>query len=425
MRDLPASWSRLHPLSPVVKGGRTVLVLVFVTAPRQLLSGDVQTPQLLLDGLGALVIIIAGVVSWLVSRWRVEGGELQLELGLVRRQSIRVPLSRVQAVDVVRPLTARLLGLSELRLVMAGSGTGQSRLAYLPEERALEIRAQLLATGAGVPERVVAPEPLLRVPDGRLVASALLGGPALTLAQALLVLLVLSVVAPDQIGPVLAGGATLLLGAGAAVLRRLNVELRFAVGLAPDGLRITSGLLQTRAETVPAGRAQAVRLVEPLLWRPFGWVRLEVDVAQQREREVGQDDVQQLTRALLPVGTRAEADELLALVLPGATSRVTVRPPRRARWRAPLSLPRLGIALDDTHLVARTGVLEVTTVVVPLEKAQSLRLTQGPLQRRLRLASVEVDTAGRRWRAAALHRDAAAAAALLEELTSLAREARS
>ncbi|MBC7678622.1 MAG: PH domain-containing protein [Pseudorhodobacter sp.] len=422
---MTAAWSRLHPLSPVVKGGRAVLVLAFVTLPRQLLSQHVESAQLAVDAAVALLIVLAGVVSWLTSRWRLDGTELQLELGLVRRQSLRVPLTRVQAVDVVRPLAARLLGLSELRLVMAGSGTGQSRLAYLPHSRALAVRGQLLELGSTGPSAAVPQEVLLqRVDDGALIASALLGGPAVTLAVSLLVLGVLAVVAPDQVGPVLGGGATVVLGAATAVTRRLNVELRFRVALAPDGLRLSSGLLQTRVETVPAGRVQAVRLLEPLLWRPFRWVRLEVDVAQQREREVGQDDVAQLTRALMPVGSRSQAQALLDVVLPGASLVAASRPPRRARWRAPLSFSRLAFAVDDRFLVARTGVLEVTTVVVPLGKAQSLRMTQGPVQRRLRLASIEVDTAGRRWRASALHRDEGEAAELLAELTERSRAAR-
>ena len=61
---------------------------------------------------------------------------------------------------------------------------------------------------------------------------------------------------------------------------------------------------------------------------------------------------------------------------------------------------------------------------VPLAKVQSLRWVQGPLQRRLRLASVHVDTAGRAVHATLRDRDAAEAAAALAELTDLAREAR-
>ena len=47
----------------------------------------------------------------------------------------------------------------------------------------------------------------------------------------------------------------------------------------PDGIRIRRGLLGTVAETIPVPRIQAIRMVEPLLWRPLGWCRLEVDVA--------------------------------------------------------------------------------------------------------------------------------------------------
>jgi putative membrane protein len=49
---------------------------------------------------------------------------------------------------------------------------------------------------------------------------------------------------------------------------------------------------------------------------------------------------------------------------------------------------------------------------------------QGPIQRRLRLASVHVDTAGKTVHATLRDRDLAEAAAALEDLTDLARAAR-
>lgn len=445
--ELPASWARLHPLSPVAKGGRAVLALIFVTLPRQVVGGGLERSRLLVDALVAAAIIAAGVVSWLVTRWRVAGAELQLETGLLRRQSIRVPLARVQAVDVVRPLAARLLGISELRLVLAGTGTGKARLSFLPQRRAVQVRAQLLAltTGlaggavghqawpgvdaapaSGAPAPDLGERPIASVPAGRLIASALLGAPAVVVTLLVPVLVALALVAPAALGPVLGTVATVLFGSGAAVLRRINVELGFTVAEAPDGLRLRSGLLQTRSETIPAGRVQAVRLVEPLLWRPFGWCRLEIDVAQQREREVGEEDVGALTRALLPVGARAEADALLARVLPGAATcpPPDASAPRRARFKAPLSFRRLASWHDASYVVARTGRLQAETVVVPLAKVQSIRWTQGPAQRRLRLATVHIDTAGQRWQAAARDRDVTEAEALLGELPGLAQAAR-
>jgi putative membrane protein len=49
---------------------------------------------------------------------------------------------------------------------------------------------------------------------------------------------------------------------------------------------------------------------------------------------------------------------------------------------------------------------------------------QGPVQRRLRLATVHVDTAGRSVHAVLRDRDAGEADRVLEELTGLARAAR-
>jgi putative membrane protein len=60
-----------------------------------------------------------------------------------------------------------------------------------------------------------------------------------------------------------------------------------------------------------------------------------------------------------------------------------------------------------------------------MEKVQSLRLRQGPVQRRLRLATAHLDTAGRGWQAAALCRDQRDADVLLARLTAVARQARS
>jgi putative membrane protein len=424
---LPDGWSRLHPLSPVAKSGRALVAVAILVGPRQL-TGTPDRAQLVVDLVVFLVLLLGGIVSWRVTRWRVHGADLQLEEGLLRRQSLQVPLTQLQAVDVVRPFVARLLGLSELRLVLAGEGPGRGRLAFLTEERAVEVRAQLLALAHGLAgDTPEAPErPLLTVPPGRLVASVLLGAPFVVLASMLVLLVVLALAAPSAVGPLAASLAPLLFGSGAAVARRLNLELGFTVAESPDGLRLRSGLLQTRASTIPHGRVQAVRLVEPVLWRPLGWCRLEVDVAQQRQHELGEEDSQQLDRALLPVGSRAEAEALLARVLPGAGTHPPAASgaPRRARVKAPLSWHQLRFWHDDAYATARTGRLTARTVVVPLVKLQSLRRTQGPLQRRLRLATLHLDTAGKGWHAAARDRDAGEAEALIGLLPGQAGAAR-
>jgi putative membrane protein len=151
-------------------------------------------------------------------------------------------------------------------------------------------------------------------------------------------------------------------------------------------------------------------------------VRVEVDIAGY---EAGRGEEQSATRALLPVAPRQLAEALVGRVLGGGLPVAAARVPTRARWRAPLSVRRLRAGLDDRHLVTTHGVLTTTTDVVPLAKVQSLRLTSGPWQQRLGLATVHADTAGRRLPGgAAHHRDGDEARALLAEVTLRARAAR-
>ncbi len=418
-------WKRLHPLSPVVRAGSAVAVLVlfstqFDTGRRHGFPWE----SFVLLGLG----IVAGVVSWLVTRWRVHGGDLQITTGLIRRQSIRVPLARIQAIDVISPVIARVLGLAEVRVVVAGRGTGRTRLAYLGAAEAQQVRATLLALAHGLASGTPEPpaQPLLRMDNRRVVFATLLTAPVNLLIAIVILAMITSLLVPH-------GAATAsiavpaLVGVVPEVFRRFNAVYDFQLSEAADGLRLSRGLLQTRTETIPFGRIQAVRWVEPLLWRQFGWVRLEVDVARQRGSQQREEGSSQLSRTLLPVGSREHAAWLLQRVLPGA---VTVappgsRPPRRAVFRAPFSYHLLAFWDDrGRHALARTGRVRPEVVVVPLEKVQSVRFRQGPLQRWLRLATVHLDTAGRGWQARAVCRDAADAEVLMDRLTDMAREAR-
>ncbi len=128
-------------------------------------------------------------------------------------------------------------------------------------------------------------------------------------------------------------------------------------------------------------------------------------------------------RTVLPVGTRDEAARLLALLVPDAPT-TEQRPPRRARWKSPLRYRRLSFAFDERYAVATAGRVARVASWVPLAKVQSLRRIEGPVQRRLGLATVYLDTAGRRFGAAFRDLDGGESHLALERLTVLARAAR-
>jgi len=423
MKD--GGWRRLHPLSPLVRSGRAVLAVLALAG--------LSSSGLIGSGAGsrwldvALVALVAGgaVVNWLVTRWKVDGATLRIETGLLRRDSRQLPIARIQAVDLVRPFFARMLGLAELRVRLAGSGDADGRLAYLTEQGAEELRARLLAAHHGLDPAT--PEPaesvVTSVPTGRLVGSAVLPA-ALLAAVAVAAGAVIVSLTP---GGLLAVGAPLvwwLIICGTIAWRRVSTQYAFTVAVSPDGVRIRRGLLGTVAETIPVSRIQAVRMIEPLLWRPLHWCRLEVDVAGHlgRDHPEGSGAVR---KALLPVGGQDEARRLLAIALPAAASWPALsKPPRRGWWKAPLSYHFLAAGHDGTLAVAVVGRLRRETTWVPLAKAQSVRLVQGPLQRRLGLATVHLDAAGRRVRAEFRERGQEEARSLAGELAALSRSAR-
>jgi putative membrane protein len=286
-----ASWHRLHPLSPLVRAGRHlvsigIFVLIFFFANRHGSGSDLVVNLILIT-----LVLVAGVVSWLVTRWQVADGVLCIETGLIRRQSRRFPLSQVQAIDVVQTGLARALGLAELRLRMAGADSSGGRLASLPIADAERLRQRLLSmarpsgAAAGLPAAPGAlavppgmasasgwlddgakPERLLfRVRSSRLAGAIALSGTG-ALAAAVVAAMACVVAFTSQPGLV----ATLLpfaIGIMLAVWRRFNGDFGTVVVAADDGLRLRSGLVQTTAETIRPGRVQAVRLVEPLVWR--------------------------------------------------------------------------------------------------------------------------------------------------------------
>jgi putative membrane protein len=426
--ELPANdgWRRLHPASPVVRIGRLApavfLLLVLSNAHSVAENQTAETDYLIVF---AAVTVVYGYIHWMVTRWRFEGDTLRIETGFIRKDSRRLPLARIQGVDVVRPLLGRLLGVSELRIRLAGSGSTDGKLAYLSAAEAADLKVALLAGHRTTQNTTSAASglPIAAVSAARLLASVLL-----SLVTIILVGTIASLVILDQFKPktaaLLAGVlAVYLLGFAGIIWRRLSGQYNFTAVEGPDGVHIQRGLLQTISETIPYARIQAVRQVEPLLWRPFGWCRLEVDIAGATRRNQRSEGTAVVRKALLPVGSQQDTWHLIARLL-GGPDPARTPPPRRAMLKAPLSFHFLSAGHDETHAVCVTGRINRATTWVPLEKSQSIRRVQGPLQRPLGLATVRVDVAGRRTRAEFRDRSMEEADMLVDALTVLSRAAR-
>lgn len=415
---------RLHPVTPLRRAWAPVAVLVGWAvhdpdqAQRQLTR---LTTTHLLIGLAVLIPAAAlyGFLTWWFTHYAVTDTELRIRTGLLFRRTAHIRLERIQAIDVTQPLLARVAGVAKLKLDVIGTGK-KDELAFLGADEARALRAELLARAAGfAPETAheVGEAParqLLRVPPGVLAVSLLLTGATWGTLLAAAVVPTLLWLATHNLWTVLATALPLMGAAGASSAGRFVGEYDWTVAESPDGLRIDHGLLDRAHETVPPGRVQTVRLVEPLLWRRRRWVRVELDVAGSSNS------------VLLPVAPREIAESVVARVLPGVsvpTGPELSRPPRRAARCRPLWWRGHGLAVTDAVFAARYGLLRRSLSLVPHAKVQSVRLAQGPWRRALRLADVHVDTGANKTVTARL-RDADEAAELLRAQAERSRTGR-
>jgi putative membrane protein len=377
---------------------------------------------------GILVItLVLAAVSWLVTGFEVAGRELRVYEGLVWRRTRSIPLERVQAIDLNRPLLARLSGVAELRLEVIGAAKTEAPLAFLTVAEATDLRRRLLArsTGTEVTEEVAeepAETPIHTVNNGHVLLANLFSPPVLFVPVALLVTgaSMINNFSWSVIG--VASAATGLIGVVLPPLRRIFAEWNFHISIDGSGLRLRHGLVDTRSQTVPPLRVQAVAVTRPLLWRPFGWVRAKLDVAgyggEAAERGVRGS-------VLLPVADWATTRRVITRVLDGVDiDDLPLQPvPRRARFVSPLARRKLAFGQNTTVVAARDGWLTERLVVAKLARLQSVRVVEGPVQRRLGLADVHVDTAGS-LRTVGRDRDAVEAYGVAGDLAGSSRSAR-
>ncbi|WP_111721425.1 PH domain-containing protein [Homoserinimonas sp. OAct 916] len=460
-------WHRLHPATPLLKGGFALLVILgFVVSNLrdrviQLFTGNPefagQDPiteiyehglvgwALLAIAVVISLIVVAFYFSWRMHTFRVTDESVDVRSGILLRTHRQARLDRIQGINVVKPLVARIFGASKLEVTVAGQGANV-QLSYLATRAADVLRRDILLRASGVRrERVQAdseltaaplplelagdatephsilgdrlneflapeldpdaapPESVVRIPPGRLIGSLVLSGFTVFMLFALAAVIV--GVVNDQFWVLF----LLLPGVIASFSfysSRFLKSLRYSVANTADGIRVGFGLLSTTSDTIPPGRIHAIEVRQPLLWRPSGWWEVRINRAGHSSVKgaAGQGNT-----TILPVGDFADVQRILALLVPtftgeeavglvtaGATSRggdgLFVDAPNRAAWLRPFSWRRTGYAIHGGAVVLRRGVVWRELILVPLARIQSLGLQQGPVRRALRLSIAELHT---------------------------------
>lgn len=397
---------------------------------------------LLALAVGLIVVIGIFFLSWRMHSFRVTDEAVEVRSGVLFRTHRKAKLDRVQGVGLSKPFLPRLFGAARLDVNVAGQ-SADVKLEYLSTRPAEQLRRDVLtlASGARLAEGVAPlpgagpvtpalptdglitrhvidrandflspelpadqapPESIVRIPVGRLVASTIVNGGTLFVLAVVVGGIVLLV---NGNGWVLLTLIPALLGIGSYYWSTITKSLRYSIAGTPSGVRIGFGLLSTSNDTLPPGRVHAVMISQPLMWRPFGWWQVKINKAGLSLEAVagGKGNT-----TVLPVGTLRDATAVVQLMLEGAdvdstfeqVEAAVMRPgesgfvlaPRRARWIDPIAWRRTGYALRPTLLLFRSGVLWRKLVILPLARIQSVQISQGPLERMLRLASARVHT---------------------------------
>ncbi len=360
-----AEWQRLDPrmllVHPIRELVRFLPVMILFVLGSTAAGGERW--QLI----GVAFPIALGLLRYLTTSFRISGGRIELQRGLLNRHVLSTPVDRVRTVDLTSSLIHRALGLTKVRI---GTGTASTSdedlidLDGLPLDRARELREELLhTTHTADPDDPAAPEvaperdvltfdpclgavrPAHRQRRGHRRRRARCAEPAALVGRLLraarrcddvdLPGLPLAVLVPLGVLAVLV--VISLLSIGGYLVTNYNFRLTRPRGATT--WHLTRGLFTTRETTLDDERVAGVNLSEPVGLRLARGARLSAIVT-------GLDRSQQGSSALVPPAPRVRrrARRPRGARLPRARRRPPAepRPARRPPPLDPRPRPRAG-----------------------------------------------------------------------------------
>jgi putative membrane protein len=403
-------------------------------------------------GLGIALLAMKWLV-WRRFKYGVGATEIVIESGVLNRNRRSIPFDRVQDVDIERTFLARLFGLAKVRIETGAGGKDEGLLDSVSLAEANRLREAVRAGRAGVAPSVGTGESEAPVADilfamdpPRLVLFGLFNFSLVYIAGLFALLQFFDNFLPfdiynfarwaglvdeylparwtfGAIAAVLFAAAAL--GVVAGVLRTVARDYGFRLSLEGDRLRREQGLFTRKEAVISRRRVQLAQVSGGPVRGLFGWSGLSFQTLGAGTERGGH-------QSAAPFATRSEIEAVLAEVRPlrlppppeliqvsrrhilrkvaGTLGPALIGIAALSYWQpfAPallVLLPLLGVAAalerrfhryaiaDDLLFVSR-GVWRRRLWLIPLRSVQSLSLSRGPIQRRLGLATLAIDTAG-------------------------------
>jgi putative membrane protein len=274
-----AEWKRLSPRMLLVHPVHEVLNQLPLLIGAIVLGSATQNP--VWSMVGVVFIVVLGVARWFTTTYRIDGQDVALRTGVLRRSELSVPRNRIRSVQTEARLLHRLLGLTVLRV-----STGQEAKG----DNVFELDAVHAAEVAGLRAALLGESAQPGAPDGVLLAAwnpSWLRYSPLSWSGLLTIGAALGVAYQAGVGDALREWVSMRWGPGVVIGAVLAGSVVLAVGRSlltygnlvltrrTDTLNLVHGLLRVREHTYDLRRLRGGTLREPLLVRVMGGARLD------------------------------------------------------------------------------------------------------------------------------------------------------
>lgn len=446
---------RLHPAAIVIKLGTYFIAIAKQAAvPMAAVlftgfkSGHGRTllyVAIALAIIGALSIL-SSVMHFLSTNYFIRDGTLIINHGFIWRKHRTIPLNRIQNVNIERTIWHKILGAAAVKIETAAGKQTEGDLDALSLNDATKLEHFLLQ-GRSTEEidASTPPKPLYQLSLRQVLLTGALSNRIMYIVGSIFAVMqsdvMRQVAAPigewishlslaAQMAYAAFGFVALIaLGWLLSILISATRYYGFQIQQHEKGLLITNGLLTQFRSVLPVGRIQDVRVVQPVLFRAFGYSELYADTAGSYNKHdtaaankvcplIPDDGVDKMGQLLVPefqfetlswqrLSPRAIALYSITWMFLAV---VVLGPPLafwlhwNALWAAiPIAMVTIvsgfihyrvaGYAFTEDVVASRYGVLRRQSIVLPFDRIQHFSTNATYFQRLLGVASVSAASA--------------------------------
>ena len=435
--------------------GKFAYVIVIILITRSTKSGSGDFLEIGLAALGGLSIL-AAVLRYYFTVYSLDSQKMVLKTGLIYRQTRTIPLDRIQNVELSRGILHQMLDLADLKIETAGGTQAEAHLSalsvaeaqrlkdFLQRARPVDARAEGMAPFRTIYAASMKDLLIMGATENRIfLILAALSAPILFAQQMgredLLESMGKSAVEGARgLGEnlpyiaVYAAIAVVIFGWIASIVSTIIKYNGFVLRSIDDQFERKYGMLTTVESIVPLPRIQTLCIEAPFIRRLLGYCTIHAGLAGSMQ--VQNQQATTATSILCMLVRRKDASGYVRRVFPHLNlddvqwqpvSRVAIRrgafglalplllmltawtiysgDPRwwlvalpivvLSAWYGLARYRSMGYATTEDCFLTRSGILYHKIHIAPHGKLQWLAVDQNPIQRRYRIADVNVGTA--------------------------------